>query len=442
MSYIVNFSSLATDNLRRKALLVAEAGYEALDIERVVSGRIKLRGNALEIQYQHKKLRLNLRSFNRIFLIGIGKGSALVSVTLAKILDKRLTHGIALDIVKLKTKNLKLETLVGTHPLPSIRNIKATRKIIELTRGLTEKDLLITFICGGGSALSCASKKELKQFVLATKELTKAGADIAELNTVRKHLSDFKGGGLAKIAYPATIISLIISDVLGNYLSMVASGPTVSDKTTKKDAEKILKNYQLPVTNYQLIETPKDEKYFHKVKNILLVSNKDAVLAMSKKAEELKFKPKIYLLTLRGEAKKSLLPLIKKVKLGEVILAAGETTVRLKKLEMRNEKLGKGGRNTESVLGALVSTKNSKLKTKSLVILSFASDGRDNTEAAGAVADFKTIEKAKRLKLDPQKFLNNHNSFNFFRKTGDLIFAEPRSFNVADLMLVLGSSKE
>ena len=124
MSYIVNFSNLATNNLRRKALFIAEAGYEALDIKRVVSGRIKLRGNTLEIQYQHKKLRLNLGSFNRIFLIGIGKGSALASATLAKILGQRLTHGIALDIVELKTKNLKLETLVGAHPLPLIQNIK------------------------------------------------------------------------------------------------------------------------------------------------------------------------------------------------------------------------------------------------------------------------------------------------------------------------------
>ncbi len=432
---IINLKTLAKTSLRKKALLIAEAGYEALDIERVVSGQIKLRGNTLEIQYQHRKLRLNIRSFNRIFIIGIGKGSALASATLAKILGQRLTRGIALDIVKPKTKNLKLETLVGTHPLPSIRNIKATRKIIELARGLTEKDLLITFICGGGSALSCASEKELKQFILVTKELTKAGADIVELNTVRKHLSDFKGGGLAKIAYPATVISLIISDVLGNNLNMVASGPTVLDKTTKKDAARISKKY-----NLQLLETPKDRKYFKKVKNILFVSNKDAVLAMSKKAEELKFKPKIYSLTLRGEAEKSLLPLIRKVKSGEVILAAGETTVRLKKLEMRNEKLGKGGRNMEAALGAIC---NLQLAiSNDLVIMSFASDGRDNTEAAGAIADFRTIKKAKKLKLDPQKFLNNHNSFSFFRKTGDLILAEPKSFNVADLMLVLGSSKE
>lgn len=458
---IINFERLAVTPLRRKALLIAEAGYKAIDIQKTVGRKTKReKGNEedfLTIQGQDKKLKIGLDNFKRVFLIGIGKGSALASATLAKILGQRLTNGIALDIVKLKTfepraiprrvQNLKLEALVGTHPFPSIQNIKATQKIIELARGLTEKDLLIAFICGGGSALSCASKKESKQFILATKELTKAGADIVELNTVRKHLSDFKGGGLAKIAYPATVISLIVSDVLGNDLSMVASGPTVLDKTTKKDAIKILNKYLHQSVHKSaliriLAETPKNKKYFKKVKNILYVSNKDAVWGMREKVRQLKLKPKIHSLTLRGEAKKSLLPLIKKAKSGEVILAAGETTVTLRDLryKIKGLRFGKGGRNQEAVLGAL---KSYFLNLKSdLVFVSFASDGRDNTEAAGAIGDYLVLEKAQRLKLNPENFLENHNSFNFFKETGDLIFTEPKSFNVADLMLVLSSPKE
>lgn len=444
---IINFRDLATTPLREKALLIAKAGYEAIDIERVVKNRIRLVNNILSISKSVTSI--NLNNFGRIFIVGIGKGSALASATLAEILGKRLTAGIALDVhrPKLKIKNLKLKIFVGTHPFPSIQNVITTRKIIKLARGLKKDDLLIAFICGGGSALGCASKGELKQFVLTTKELTRVGADIVELNTARKHLSAFKGGGLAKLAYPATVISLIVSDVLGNDLSMVASGPTSLDKTTKKDAQKVLKKYLrksafLSALIRDLKDTPKDKEYFKKVKNVLFVSNKDAISAITKKARVLKLKPKIHSLALRGEASNSLIPLIRGAKSGEVILAAGETTVTLQDLRFKIEDLrvGKGGRNQEAVLGALNSY---FLNLKSdIVFMSFASDGRDNTEAAGAIGDYLTLKEAKKQNLIPQRFLINHDSFNFFKKTGGLIFAEPKSFNVADLMLVLSSPKE
>jgi len=256
------------------------------------------------------------------------------------------------------------------------------------------------------------------------------------------------------LAYPATIISLIVSDVptANNDLSMVASGPTVYDKTTKKDAVHILKKYNLqsPISNFQLLETPKDKKYFRKVKNILFLSNRKSIFAMAEKAKELGFKPKIYSLKIKGEAKNVLIPLIKVVKKDEVILAGGETIVRLKKLEMRNEKLGKGGRNMEAVLAAFTrisadyyadkrgyNQRKSASRSAQICVLAIASDGRDNTEAAGAIADDSTLKKAKKLKLDPQEFLTNHNSFNFFKKTGDLIFIKPKTFNVADFMVIL-----
>jgi len=433
---ITNFKNLTRNSLRRVALLIVEAGYQAIDIEKVVSERINLKNNILKIR-SAKIDSLNLNNFKRVFVVGIGKGSALASMTLAKILNRRLNGGITLDVSKVKSQKSKVKSFVGTHPLPSKQNVKATQKVIRLVKNLKKDDLLITFICGGGSALLCASEKELKNSILATKLLTQAGADIKELNTVRKHLSEIKGGGLAKMAYPATVVSLIISDVptANNDLSMVASGPTVYDKTTKKDAEKILKTYNLQPTTYNLKETPKDKKYFRKVKNILFLSNREPILAMAEKAKELGFKPKIYSFKIKGEAKNVLIPLIKNLKDKEVVLAGGETIVRLKKLEMRNEKLGKGGRNMEAVLGAIFNFQFSIFKN--LIVLSIASDGRDNTEAAGAIADDSTLKKAKKLKLDPQEFLTNHNSFHFFKKTGDLIFIKPKTFNVADLMIIL-----
>jgi len=448
---ITNFKNLTRNPLRKKpfgrasslrdmALLIAEAGYQALDVKKAVSRKIKLKNNNLSISGAMLKHSTDLNDYKNVFIVGVGKGSALACAALAKILGKRLTAGIVLDVQSKEVRPPKmrsLKILTGAHPLPSKQNVKSTQKIIKLAQKLKKDDLLITFICGGGSALACASRAELKASQTIFKELTKKGADILELNTVRKHLSEIKGGNFAKLAYPASVISLIVSDVPSNDLSIVASGPTALDKTTKKDAEKILKKYQHKSANLSVLitdlrETPKNKKYFKKVRNILFLSNHEPVLAMAKKAKKLGFKPRIYSSTVRGEAKNSLLPMIKKIKSNEAILAAGETTVIL-----RGRPAGKGGRNMEATLGVITNN----LITNNLITMSFASDGRDNTEAAGAIADFLTIKKIRKLKLDPKKFLNNNNSFNFFKKTGDLLYAKQKCFNVSDLMLVLKSAK-
>ncbi len=450
---IVNFKKLAKNSPRKKALLIAEAGYQKVDIAKTIKQRINLKNGKLSISgtiardSAGKHFDINLNNYKNVFLVGVGKGASLASLALAKILGKRLNAGITLDTTKLKTKSYKLKTFIGTHPLPSSKNVRATQKIISLVKKLKKDDLLITFICGGGSALLCGSQKELKYSQTVFKELTKAGADIFELNIVRKHLSSVKGGGLAKLAYPATTISLIVSDVLGNDLSMVASGPTVYDKSTKKDAMKVVKEYLREfVYKSALIrvleETPKDKRYFKRAKNILFVSNREPVLAMAEKAKEFGLKPKIYSLKIKGEAEKSLLPLIKAIKKNSVILAAGETTVALqKKVEgIKYQAIGKGGRNMEAVLGAIVNSLNTNYLIPNTIVLSFASDGRDNTEAAGAIGDILTVKKAAKLKLIPREYLNNHNSFNFFKKTGGLIFTKSKTFNVSDLIIVMKSS--
>ncbi|MCX6702632.1 MAG: DUF4147 domain-containing protein [Candidatus Wolfebacteria bacterium] len=437
---ITNIGELSRNSLRKKALLIADAGYEAIDIEKSMPRKVKRNGDILTIEHIspweektiYEETKLNLADFENIFIVGIGKGSALASVSLAEILGDKLTRGIALDVQNPEIKNQisKIKIFTGTHPLPSKENIFATQKIMELAGNLTEKDLLISVICGGGSALACASESELNASILATKALTKSGADIIELNTVRKHLSEFKAGGLAKLSCPATLISLIVSDVCGNDLSMVSSGPTVSDYTTKTDAENILKKYGLSPEDFSLIETPKDEKYFKKTKNILLVYNEDAVMAMFNKARELGLEPRIKGLAMQGEAKDFLLPFLDEIKSGEAYIFAGETTV-----NFGQSKIGKGGRNMEVVLGGL---KSYGLNLKSdIVIVSFASDGHDNTEAAGAIGDEETLKTAQKLGLSIEEYLDSHSTFEFFKKTGDLIYAEPKSFNVADLMIVL-----
>ena len=448
--HIKNLKELATNPLREKALLIAEAGLGAIDIEKAVNERIKVVGNLLEFHhpaYEKKGdytswlwgMKINLKDFKRIFIVGIGKGSALASAVLAEKLGGKLTQGIAIDVNELNLKTYKLinlKTFVGTHPLPSKQNIRATKEIIKLTENLKEDDLLINFICGGGSALACASEKELEEAAVVFKELTANGADIKEMNIVRKHISEFKGGGFAKTAYPARVISLIVSDVIGNDMSTVASGPTVFDMTTKEEAENVLKKYLRESASRSalirgLVETPKDQKYFKKIKNILFVCNNDAVLAMEEKTKEMELSSRIFSLSYDGEAKEALVKLVDEIWPGGVLLAAGETTVTLKGAK----KIGKGSRNQEAALGLI--TNNQLLITNNIVALALASDGHDNNEAAGAIVDSETLEKAKKLKLDPEKFLENHDSFHFFEKTGDLIFAEQKSFNVADLMVII-----
>lgn len=457
---ITNFQNLAKNDLRRKALEIAEAGYEAIEIEGAVSKRIKLEGSKLEIithpailwdgailgyngennRKEKQQIEFDLNNFKRVFIVGIGKGSALASAKLAEILGDKLTSGIILDVNKpnLEFGIWNLRFFQGTHPLPSKQNVEITKKIIELADSLNEDDLLINFICGGGSALACASEREMEDSIEAIKLLTKAGATIEELNIVRKHLSEFKGGGFAKIVCPATVVSLIVSDVCGNELSTVASGPTVFDKTTVSDAENILNKYSIDPKDFNLHETPKDKKCFNKAYNILFVCNQDAVMAMLKKSQELGLKSEIYSLALQGEAREVLPQMMKKIMNNNALIAAGETTITFRKLPA-----GKGGRNQEAVLGVLaqLQTMDYKLQTNS-VFISFASDGYDNTEAAGAIGDYLTMEKVKEMNLNIKEFLENHNSFEFFEKTGDLIFAKKNCFNVADLILVLNLSKD
>ena len=448
---ITNFSDLARTPLRETALGIAEAGYGAIEIESVISERIKVEGNVLRIKLRDSESMVDFSDFERVFLVGIGKGSALGCLVLANVLSDRLTQGIALDAQNPESKipacaeasagrqNPKLEILVGTHPLPSEANVNATEKIIELAKSLTKKDFLLVLICGGGSSLATASMDELEGATRATKALTLGGADILELNTVRKHLSKFKGGGLAKFTYPATVVSLIASDVLGNDLEMVASGPTILDRTTIEDAEFVLRKYRLDPRDFRLVETPKDRRYFRKTKGVLFVSNEDAVEAMSKKGLELGFSAKIQSLILKGEAKTIFPPFLKIIRPREAIIAAGETTVTFERqaANSKQQGAGKGGRNQEAVLGALSHFFNASHIFQDALVMSFASDARDNTEAAGAIGDYKTFESARESKLDIREYLDNHDSFSFFEKTDDLIFAEKKNFNVADLMLVL-----
>lgn len=437
--HITNTKELAKTPLRKKALKIVEAGYTAIEITTAIKKRMTLKKGILEIAFPDKKtgnVKIDLDDYNRVFLIGIGKGSALASVTLAGILKDRMTRGIAIDVETVSNRHARLELVAGTHPLPSAKNVKATQKIMRMVSDLEEDDLVIVFMCGGGSALAVGSDEELKASTTVFKELTKAGANIIELNTVRKHLSNIKGGNLAKLVFPATMLTLMASDVIGNDMEMIASGPTVRDTTTKVDAAAIMKKYGVSMKSMELRETPKEEKYFRNVKNLLFISNRNALQAMADVAKKLGFTPRIKTEMFQGEAKHALIPLVRAIKRGEALLLGGETTVTLGNVP-EGKKMGKGGRNQEAVLGVIAEYVKKPEGLRDIVAISYASDGHDNTDAAGGVGDMYAIRASETAKQDVAMELARHAAFECLKKNGNLLRAKKNSFNVADLIVVI-----
>ncbi len=413
---IKNFKELSVNSARKKVLTILESGLEAIQVDKIVREVIKLRDNILEI----KDKKYNLKKFENLYVIGIGKCAGAAAQELENILGNRIIQGVVMDVVKASLKHIK--SYKGTHPLPSSENVYASKEIIELAKKATERDLVIAIISGGGSALLCSPfDLECEQEQKLYKACLNTSCDIRELNIVRKHISELKGGGLAKMLYPATVAGLIFSDIPGNHYDLVASGPTYFDKTTLKNAELLIEKYKFP--KLDLIETPKEKKYFERVRNICLLSNNDALNIMEKKARELGLKSRILNNSIYGKAEDVAEKISNIVNKGEVVLAGGETTVVARK--------GRGGRNQHLVLSAIPYLK------KDQVIISCGSDGIDNTDSAGAIADSLTIEKANKLRLDYKKFLENTDSYNFFKKTNDLIFTGATGSNVSDLIISL-----
>ena len=432
---LTNKFEIATNSIREKAVSIIDAGFSAINIRKKVEEEVKLLGDTLVISGK----RYNLKDYNRVFVVGFGKGSSDFAASIGNILSWRLTGGIALDIrkpdVPVFETSPDIDFLVGTHPLPSSLNVAATRRIERLIDKLDRRDLLIVLITGGGSSLLCASDDEMQDSILVTEKMSRMGAPIEELNVVRKHLSDLKGGNLAKMAYPATVLSLIACDVCCSadaykHLSLVASGPTVKDESTKRQAEDILARYGFAPHNFNLKETPKDDMYFDNVKNVLFSCNQDALTFMVDKAQSLGFSSRMFSSTMSGEAKDIFIDMIKEVKKGEVLVAGGESTVKVKGN-------GVGGRNMEAVLGGLQYIKKQADFDSDYLICSFASDGVDNVEAAGALADLEMEGVVRMHEVDLSDFIKRNDSFTFFDGLEGLLYADKGSFNVADLMFII-----
>lgn len=423
MGLIQNFDELAVTPERKIVLDVVNAGLEAIQPEHIIQKNFSLQGSTLKIL--HKSFDLN--NFENIYLFGFGKGSAGISKLIEQTLGDRLTEGYCIDVREEQFQKIKFT--LGTHPLPTEANFNFTKEVTERFAHLSEKDLVLVVICGGGSVMFARPEKISHETLISVnKALLHSGADIYEMNTVRKHLDAVKGGGLAQILHPATVASLIFSDVPGNDLSFIASGPTVKDDTTIADAFKLLETYkikdQVTLNDEDFIETPKDDSIFEKVHNCIMVSNVSALDAMKDKALKLGVHVLNHSDRVQGNAHDVAQTLIDATKPGHLLLAAGETTI---KIEGEG---GKGGRNQELVLSTLSHIDDGT------VIVSVASDGQDNSDHAGAIGDSKTHEDADAKDVSISDYLERHDSYTFFEKAGNAIITGKLASNVADLFVV------
>lgn len=419
---IKNFSDLTVNDSRRVALEIADVGLEAIDTKKVIVENIRLEAGGLRIKDKSFPL-----GKGRIFVFGVGKCSLDAASALEEILGDKIFGGAVIGI-RPEARLKKIKYFQGDHPLPSQKNVAATSELITGLKGLTENDLVLMVVSGGGSALLCQPNGfGVEEEINLTENLLKSGADIKEINTIRKHISLARGGNLAKYAYPAKVVSLIFSDVPGGALEFISSGPAVLDSTTIADAKIILAKHGLNFNESWLAETPKDPKYFEKVENILLVSNQIALEAMAEKARGLGYNPQIKTAVLTGEAQEVAVEILNELHRAgskDILLYGGETTVTVK----HN---GKGGRNQELALAALEGIKAGEL------ILPFSSDGRDNTDSAGAICDIITKEKAQAAGLEPEDYLERNDSYNFFVKTGDQVVTGSTGSNISDLIIAV-----
>lgn len=395
----------------------------------------------------------DLSLFEKIIVIGAGKAGASMAKALEELLGKRISAGL------ITVKYGHLETLTRVklqqagHPVPDANGIAGAEAIYQLATDADIKTLVICLISGGGSALLPLPVPgiRLQDKQETTKVLLACGATIHEINTIRKHLSVIKGGGLAQAVYPATLLTLILSDVVGDDLDSIASGPCVPDPTTFADCRAILNKYEIektipdPVLRHitagiagQIAETPKaDQEFFTRTKNIIIASNFDALLAAKNRADELGYNSLLLSSMLEGETSivaanhiaiaREIVKHGYPLKTPACLLSGGETTVTI-------TGTGKGGRNQEFVLAA--ATRMAGLDN--LLVFSAGTDGTDGpTDAAGAIADSSTLSRAKDIALNPQLYLNNNDSYHFFEQLQDLYKTGPTNTNVMDLRIIL-----
>jgi len=441
------------------ARTIFQAALSDVDPEGLIHQKLSLDQGTLTVQTEGKPLSFDLDSYNRIIVVGVGKASARMVLGVERILGSRITDGLVAVKYGHTEPTTRVRLMEAGHPVPDAQSVKAAEEIFSLCREADDRTLVINLISGGGSALMCCPHNEsgisLKDKQEVTQALLACGAEIQEINCIRKHLSGVKGGRLAQAIYPADSLNLILSDVVGDHLDAIASGLTAPDPSRFSQAVAIVNKYgiheAMPASalNFltrgaqgQIPETPgASDPAFEKTHNVLIGSNYQALKAARTQAQALGYETVLLSSQMTGEAREAA-----KFYLGiaseqhrnqtlarnpACIIAGGETTVTLKGK-------GLGGRNQEMALAFLNELKHRPELLDHVVFLSGATDGNDGpTDAAGGIASAQGLTMARAAGVDLQRHLDTNDSYPALEKSGALLKTGPTNTNVCDVQVLL-----
>lgn len=430
------------------------AGIEAVSPLKAINTHVQIHENNLKIFDKNKEIKsFNLEKFNRIFVVGAGKATSAMAKAIENMLGNRISSGCICVKYDHVTELKKIEQIEASHPIPDNEGLRGAEKIYNIIKGADEKDLIISLISGGGSALMPLpqSSIKLKDKQKTTDMLIKSGATIHEINSVRKHLSRLKGGNMARAAYPASVINLMISDVVGDDMDVIASGPFVPDTSDFKSALHVLHKYglrksvPLPVSIYleegvagTHQENPgADDHIFSNITNIIIASNFLALKAAHEQAKALGYNSIILSSLIEGDTADAAdwhCRIAREIALTgnplprpACIISGGETTVKVKGS-------GKGGRNMEFAMHAAKGIAG----LEKMLLASIGTDGNDGpTDAAGAFSTGDTHKRIKDMSLNINNFIIDNNSYELFKALGDLIITGPTNTNVMDIRIIL-----
>jgi len=433
---------------KQKALAILEAALEAVNPIRAVKRALRLRGDILHVG----SVRYNLAAYEHIYVLGAGKASAAMAQALEDILGERITAGWinVKDGYSAPTRSVTIHE--AGHPVPDARSVAGTERIASYAQAVGPHDLVFCLFSGGGSALMTLPVEgiSLADIGQLTNALLRCGASINEINTIRKHLSQLKGGRLSQLAQRAQVISLILSDVIGSPLDVIASGPTSPDSTTFAQATAVLRKYRLleqvpPAITQHLkrgmdglvAETPKHgDKAFECTQNVIVASNEHSAQAALDKVRELGMNGLLLSTYVEGEARevgKVFGAMARQIAISghpiprpACIVASGETTVTVRGS-------GIGGRNQELALAAAPHIAG----LDDVAVVGLGTDGTDGpTDAAGGVVTGHTLQRSVEKRQSIQAALLDNDAYHFFEVLGDLIITGPTNTNVNDLILV------